>query len=66
MAQKISVQVLGGQHQIIESVNTVAEIKQRLGLQNYTAAVNGNAVSDHAALPDYGFVTLSPSVKGGV
>lgn len=66
MASKITVQVVGGgSAQVFDGLDTIAEIKTKLGLPNHTAAINGDPASDSEQLDDYSFVQLSPPVKGG-
>lgn len=65
MANKVTVQILGGSPQVLDSVTTVADIKAKLGVASYTASINGGAASDRDVVDDYSYVTLSPAVKGG-
>lgn len=65
MADKVTVQVLGGSPQVIDGVNTIADIKRKLALQNHAASINGDAAADKDSVDDFNYVTLSPSVKGG-
>lgn len=65
MAQKLTIAVLGGATKTEQSYETVKEIKQALGLGSYTATVNGESVDDDDDLPDFGYVSLAPAVKGG-
>jgi uncharacterized radical SAM superfamily Fe-S cluster-containing enzyme len=65
MAQKVTVQVLGGEPKVLDDVATIAEVMQQLGLNNHSASINGQSATLTDELEDYSFVTLSPSVKGG-
>ena len=47
------------------SVSTVGELKKELGLESYSANVNGSSQNDDYALSDAELVTFAPSVKGG-
>jgi len=64
MAMKITAQVMGGQPKVFDDVETVKDIKAKLGVSNHTATVNGEPASDDQELSDYEFVTLAPAVKG--
>jgi hypothetical protein len=65
MASKITVQVLGGEAKVIDNVETIADVKRKLGVTNHSASINGEAADDNDEVSDYSYVTLSPSVKGG-
>lgn len=65
MANKVTVQVLGGSPQILDNVCSIAEVKRKLNLTGHSAAVNGAAANDDTTLADFNYVTLSPAVKGG-
>jgi sulfur carrier protein ThiS len=60
---KVTVQVVGGSLKQMEK-NTVQDIMTELGLTNYGATVNGDAVQNNYELSDFEFVTLAPQVKG--
>ncbi len=64
MAQKITAQAVGGQPKVFDDVETVADVKEQMGLSSYQASVNGEPADDDYELSDYEFVTLSPKVKG--
>jgi len=68
MATKIRAQVLGGTEKVFEDgeVNTVRDVKARLGVPAHAASINGDTASDDDELPDYAFVSLSPAVKAGI
>lgn len=59
----VSALAVGGKLQIVEA-NTVAEVKQKLGLPSYTASINGEPAADDQKLQDNEFVSLAPAVKG--
>ncbi len=61
---KVTVCVLGGTPTNIEA-QTIGDVKRRLGLDNYTASVNGAPRGDEQQLADYQYVSLAPAVKGG-
>ena len=65
-AKNVTAQVLGGEAQVLNGVNTVEEALQELGLEgNYTATVNGEPVDMDYELEDYEFISFSSAVKGG-
>lgn len=57
------VKVAGGQVQEKDYAN-LGQLKAAMGLQNYTASVNGEPEGDEYELSEYEVVNLSPSVKG--
>jgi sulfur carrier protein ThiS len=66
MANKITVQVLGGQPKTIDSVDTIQEAMDALSLTgNFTATINGEPATLDAELNDFEYVSLAPAVKGG-
>ncbi len=65
MANKVTVQVVGGQSKTLDGVNTIADVKRALNLPNHTATLNGDSASPETQLSDYNFVHLAPAVKGG-
>lgn len=65
MAKNVIAQVLGGDKKVIDSANTVGDIKTQMGVTGYTATVNGDQESDSYELSDGDFVSLSQAVKGG-
>lgn len=65
MADKVTVQVLGGTPQVLDGIRTVAEAKAKVNATNHSASVNGESANDCFVLDDYSYVTLSPAVKGG-
>ena len=62
---KVTGQVLGGDPKVLESMETVGDVKKALQAPNHTATVNGEPAEDDYELADYEFVTLAPAVKGG-
>lgn len=63
---KVTAQVVGGQAQTFEGIDTVEQAKAKLGLDgNYSATVNGEPADMDEDLPDFAFVTFAKSVKGG-
>lgn len=64
MAQNVTAQVMGGQPKIFSDVETIKDLKGKLGLSNHTATINGEPASDDESLDDYNFVTFAPAVKG--
>jgi len=64
MANKITVQVVGGAPQVLDGLCTVADVKRAVGKEGYAAKVNGAPANDSDHLKDYAFVSLSEAVKG--
>ncbi len=61
---KVQVQVAGGSIQQKET-ETIAGLKDLMGLSGYQATVNGEPVADDHVLTDYEFVSLAKPVKAG-
>ncbi len=67
MASNVIAQVLGGNKQVLDGVDTVFDVKKKLDVATgYTASVNGNPATDDQELDDNDFVSLSQAVKGGL
>lgn len=67
MANNIIGQVAGGIKTVLDNVESVQDVKQRLGAtEGYTAAVNGNPADNDQVLEDGDMVTFSKAVKGGL
>lgn len=65
-ARNVTAQVLGGEAQVLNGVETVGDALEELGLDgNYTATVNGEPVDLDYELSDYEFISFSSAVKGG-
>lgn len=64
MAQKVTVQAVGGQPKVFDNIETVGELKEQMNLGSYQASVNGEPADDDYELSDYEFVSLAPKVKG--
>ncbi len=65
MANKVTVQVVGGQSKTLDNVSSIADVKRALNLPNHTATLNGDTASSDTQLENYSFVHLAPAVKGG-
>ena len=66
MSNKITGQVLGGAVKVMDSVDTVQDVFNELGLTgNYAATINGEPAEMDSELNDYELVHFAPSVKGG-
>ena len=66
MAKTITAQAIGGEQKTNLEADTVADLKEQLGLNgNYTATVNGQPADEDQELVDFNHVTFAPSVKGG-
>ena len=61
----VKVKTLGNAQINEYSVDTIGELKTELGLENYSASVNGSSQDDSYQLSDAQLVTFAPSVKGG-
>ena len=61
----VKVKTLGNAQISEYSVETIGELKAELGLENYSASVNGSSQDDSFQLSDAQLVTFAPSVKGG-
>lgn len=59
-------QVMGGKKEVAEGVETVGELKQKIGKTKLQASVNGDAVDDDYDLEDGDRVTFSEAKKGGL
>lgn len=66
MANNIKAQVSGGEVKSYDGVDTVGDVRKKLGLNSsYVATVNGEPEDDECELDDYNFVAFAPAVKGG-
>lgn len=68
MANSVTGLKIGGQPQILNDVNTVADVATRLGLDstgNYAVKVNNQSSSMDASLSDGDFVSFGEKIKGG-
>lgn len=67
MANNVIAQIQGGSKQVLENVDTVADVKRKLSASTgYTAAINGDPADDSESVEEGDFVTLAKSVKGGL
>jgi sulfur carrier protein ThiS len=66
MTNNVIAQILGGEKRILDGVNTVADVKAKMGASGYAAAVNGSPADDSQTLSEGDIVTLSKAVKGGI
>jgi len=66
MADKVTVQVMGGVSKTLNGVSTIAQLKSELNLPKHVATLKGESADDNTKLSDYSFVTLAPAVKGGI
>lgn len=65
MAKKVTVEISGGAPQVIDDVDTIADVKRKFGKDSYVAKLNGEAAEDEDELDDYAHVSLAENVKGG-
>lgn len=61
----VIVKVLGSSPKDADA-ETVGELKEELGLESYSASVNGSPADNDQELSDGQLVTFAPSVKGGL
>lgn len=60
---RVTVQVAGGSEKQVEA-ESIADLKEQLGLEGYTASVDGEPADDSHQLENFQFVSLSQQVKG--
>ncbi len=66
MANNVIGQVAGGTKQVMDNVETVADVASKLGASSgYTASINGDPAGMSDSLEDSDMVTFAKSVKGG-
>lgn len=65
MANKVTVQMIGGQPKILDGVNTIQDVMTKLDLSNVTTKVNGDTQEPSYELSDYDFISIGEKVKGG-
>ena len=61
---KVTVEVIGGEQQVIEDFDTLFDLMRHLECEGYSASINGEPVAGDVDLEDFQFITLSPPVKG--
>ena len=61
----VIVKVQGSQEPQEINASNISALKSQLGLENYTATINGSPANDNSELSDYNVVHFSESVKGG-
>ena len=61
----VKVKILGNPEVKEYSVDSIGELKSELGLEGYSATVNGSAQDDSYAPQDAQLITFSKAVKGG-
>jgi hypothetical protein len=65
-AKNVIAQVLGGDKDVVDGVNNVGDVREKMGIGNdYSATLNGSGVKDDATVRDGDFVAFSRKVKGG-
>ncbi len=65
MANGISVFVTGSAGKSFDGVDTVGDVKRKVGYPKHTALVNGSPADDDYELSDHERVDLAPNIKGG-
>lgn len=63
MANKVTVEVTGKDAKVLNDVNTVGDVMTQLGVEKYSATVNGEPADKSYVLSDFEYVTLAPQVK---
>lgn len=66
MPNNVIAQILGGDKKVLDNVNTVKDVKEKLGVSGYTASINGDPAQDTDTVTEGDFVSLSQAVKGGM
>jgi len=61
----VIVKILGQNDVSQKTASSVGSLKSDLGLENYSASVNGTPQTDDFTLSDNELVTFAQSVKGG-
>lgn len=65
-ASNVIAQVLGGDKQVLDSVNNVGDVRREMDLTaDYAATVNGESANDSTPLRSNDFVSFTRKVKGG-
>lgn len=66
MASNVIGHVIGSDRKVLDSVDTVGDVREKLGIDaNYAASVNGDPADDSDELEDQDYVSFSRQVKGG-
>lgn len=66
-AENVIAQIIGGQKQVFDGVQTVADVRSKLGASSsYTAKVNGSDAGDDQQLSSGDYVTFAKGAKGGL
>ena len=61
----VKVKILGNPKVEEYSVDSIGELKKELGLEGYSATVNGSAQDDSYSPQDAQLITFAKAVKGG-
>lgn len=65
-AKDVIAQVVGGEKKVVEGVENVAQVREKMGLSSdYTATVNTDPVDDNFTLRANDYVAFTRKVKGG-
>ena len=64
--ENVIAQVIGGSKQVLDNVETVADVKAKLDATNHTALINGQPADDDAEVRSGDFVSLAKAAKGGL
>lgn len=65
MANKVTAQVLGGQPQVLDGVETIQDVLEAMELgTSYQATMNGDAADLDDEVYDFSFVSFTEKVKG--
>lgn len=68
MATNVIGHVIGADKQVFDGVDTVADVKKKLGIegQTFAATVNGEPAEDSDEVNEGDYVTFARAVKGGL
>lgn len=66
MANNVVAQVIGGSKQVLDGVETVADVKAKLDAKYHVAQINGMPANDDAKVKDSDFLSLAKAAKGGL
>jgi len=64
--ENVIAQVIGGSKQVLDGVETVADVKAKLDAGSHVAQINGQPAADDAQVRSGDFITLAKAAKGGL
>lgn len=65
MANYVIAQVNGGDRKVLDSVETVGDVRSAMGAAGYTATLNGRPTSDSESVRENDKVIFAQAAKGG-